>query len=321
MSKFTLEAKLGIFVLACIAVVAYTMIKVVDLGVKGGFPLKARFQSVEGLHSDAQVQIAGIKVGKVKQIRLEPDTGMALVILDIKDAYLNSIPEDSRILLRTKGLLGDKYVAIEPGKPNARKLQPGDEFTLVYEPTDTDKIIETLGVVANDFQQLIRTAREQIVDKKGAQKVDNFIRNSEQISKTVRELFDKKKEKIGRTIDKLDTTSKNIDEIIALNKKKINRAVDNLESVSRDIRDGRGTLGKLVEDEQLYREANRLVRDLRHLSARIQYGSGSVSRLINDPEMYYEARRAIRNMNKTAEDVSEATPISTLAIILGSVFR
>jgi hypothetical protein len=46
-----------------------------------------------------------------------------------------------------------------------------------------------------------------------------------------------------------------------------------------------------------------------------------VGRLINDPELYFEARRAIRNMNKTAEDVSEATPISTLAIILGSVFR
>ena len=45
------------------------------------------------------------------------------------------------------------------------------------------------------------------------------------------------------------------------------------------------------------------------------------STLINDPEIYFEARRAIRNMNKTAEDVSEATPVSTLAIILGSVFR
>jgi hypothetical protein len=64
-----------------------------------------------------------------------------------------------------------------------------------------------------------------------------------------------------------------------------------------------------------------LVRDLRQLSDRIQNGSKAVSRLINDPELYYEARRAIRNMNKTAEDVSEATPVSTLAIILGSVFR
>ena len=50
-------------------------------------------------------------------------------------------------------------------------------------------------------------------------------------------------------------------------------------------------------------------------------GQGVTGRVINDPELYFEARRAIRNMNKTAEDVSEATPVSTLAIILGSIFR
>ena len=244
MSKFTLEAKLGIFVIACIAILSYTLFRVVDVGIKAGFPLKAHFQSVEGLAQEAQVQIAGIKVGKVQSITLEPETGKVLVILDIDDSYKNSIPEDSRILLRTKGLLGDKYVAIEPGKPNARKLRPGDEITLVYEPTDTEKIFETVGVVANDFQQLTRAAREQIVDKKGAKKIDNFINNSERISKTLRELLDKKRAKIDRTIDKLDTTSKNIDEIVTKNKEKINKAVDNLETVSRDIREGRGTLSE-----------------------------------------------------------------------------
>ena len=91
--------------------------------------------------------------------------------------------------------------------------------------------------------------------------------------------------------------------------------------LTKDVRSGRGTLGRLIADESLHREATSLIRDFRQLSNRIQYGSGTISRLINDPEIYFEARRAIRNMNKTAEDVSEATPVSTLAIILGSVFR
>ena len=93
------------------------------------------------------------------------------------------------------------------------------------------------------------------------------------------------------------------------------------ERVTRDVREGRGTLGKLVNDEALYRDTHALVRDVRGISASIQSGRGAVGRLINDPELYFEARRAICNMNKTAEDVSEATPISTLAIILGSVFK
>jgi phospholipid/cholesterol/gamma-HCH transport system substrate-binding protein len=94
-----------------------------------------------------------------------------------------------------------------------------------------------------------------------------------------------------------------------------------METLAREVRSGKGTLGKLVTDESLYKNAQALVTEVRGISGSIQQGSGTMGRLINDPEIYYEARRAIRNMNKTAEDVSEATPISTLAIILGSVFR
>ena len=67
----------------------------------------------------------------------------------------------------------------------------------------------------------------------------------------------------------------------------------------------------MVVDESLYRDASALVRDLRNVTNSVQRGPGAVSRLINDPEIYFEARRAIRNMSKTAEDISEATPIST----------
>lgn len=367
MSKFTLEAKVGVFFLACLAIVAFTWFRVLDLRFDEGFELMARFRSVEGLVEGAQVQISGIKIGKVKSIRYDQATGKAMVVMEIKSEYLNSIPEDSRVLIKTKGLIGDKYIVIEPGKPNARKLGPGDSFELVYEPVDTEKTFERLGVMTQDLQELASVARKQVVDKKGAQRVDTIINDigatfkdikeilrknkgkinstiaqADQATKDVTDILKRNKKKINRTIDDVDVAAKNLNEITSRNKPKINRAVDGMESfgtgfdktsrkfgkladrlekLTKDIDSGKGTLGKLVTDESLHREARALVRDLRQLSDRIQNGSGAMSRLINDPELYYEARRAIRNMNKTAEDVSEATPVSTLAIILGSVFR
>jgi phospholipid/cholesterol/gamma-HCH transport system substrate-binding protein len=342
MNNFSFEAKVGLLVLVCASIAVYVYFAVFNEGVQEGFELKAKFSSVEGLAAGSQVQIAGIRVGQVKRIRLDRETGKALVLLEISDAYRNSIPEDSRIIIRTRGLLGEKYVGIEPGKPNARKLEPGQEIRLVYEPTDTEKIFETVSLVAQDLQQLTRQARKQIVDEKGAQRIDNIIKNTEAISQNLREVLDANRLKMERTIDRVDSASRQINNLLARNDSKINETIENIRKFSggldnagsrfeklasnldglvKDVKQGKGTLGRLATDETLYRQANYLLSDLRSLSGKIQHGRGAVGRLINDPEMYYEARRAIRNMNKTAEDVSEATPISTMAIILGSVFR
>lgn len=342
MNNFSFEAKVGLLVVVCGAIAVFTYFGVLRETVQEGFDLKVRFRSVEGLARSSQVQIAGIRVGEVKSIQLDKETGEALVTLEINQAYKNAIPEDSRAIIRTRGLLGERYVGIEPGKPNARKLEPGQEIRLVYEPTDTEKIFETVSIVAQDLQQLTQQARKQIVDQKGFQRVDSIIKNTEAISQNLREVMDANRPKLERTIDRMDRATYRLDDLIAKNDSKINETIENIrefsgnlddagskfqtlasniDGVVKDVKQGKGTLGRLATDETLYRQANYLLADLRNLTHRIQNGHGAIGRLINDPEMYYEARRAIRNMNKTAEDVSEATPISTMAIILGSVFR
>ncbi|MBI4962051.1 MAG: MCE family protein [Desulfomonile tiedjei] len=335
MNRFTLEAKVGIFFLAALAIFGYVWVKVLDIGLKEGFILKTRLKSAEGLVQGAQVQIAGIKVGAVKDVLFDPETGKALAVLEINDAYKNTIPADSRVALRTKGLLGDKYVVIEPGKPNVRKLKAGEELTLVYEPTEPEKVFESLGVITQDLQALTREARKQMVDDKGSEKVGNILDNTDAATKDLKEILGRNKTKINQTVDNTDNLTKGLNEIVMRNRDKLNRTMDDMEKtgnkfskvasdldgITKDIREGRGTLGRLINDESLYRDAQGLVKDVRNLSNRIQYGPGVMGRLINDPEMYYEARRAIRNMNKTAEDVGEATPISTLAVILGAFLK
>ncbi len=342
MNKFSLEAKVGIFFIACAVIFAYVWFKVLDFNIKEGFQLKARFKSAEGLVKDSQVQIAGIKVGTVKDIAFDPETGKAMVLMDIKDTYRNAIPEDSRVSVKTKGLLGDKFIVIEPGRPNARKLKPGEEFSLVFEPTDTEKVFESMGVVTQDLQALTREARKQIIDEKGSQKMDNIITNTDSVMKIMNELLTKNQEKLDRSIANIDVASGDLSEITSRNKEKIHgtidqferfsksmdkssdkfaRAANEVEALTRDIRTGKGTLGKLATDESLFRDTQALVRDFRGVAGSIQRGQGTVGRLINDPDMYFEARRAIRNMNKSAEDISDATPISTLATILGAVLK
>jgi phospholipid/cholesterol/gamma-HCH transport system substrate-binding protein len=328
MNRFSTEAKVGLFFVIAAAIFVYVWFNVLDFGKKEGFILKARFKSAEGLVNGAQVQIAGIRVGTVKDIIFDPESGKAVALLEINDSYRNVIPEDSRIALKTKGLLGDRYVVIEPGRPNVRKLKPGEEIAQVVEPYDPEKLVENVGIMTQDLQILARDARKVLIDEKGSDRIASVLKNSDDVFKNLNDLIRGNKEKINSTIDNTHDATKRIDDIVARNQEKINRTLESfnksskdLEVVTGDVRGGRGTLGKMVVDETLYRDASALVRDLRNVTNSVQRGPGAVSRLINDPEIYFEARRAIRNMSKTAEDISEATPISTLAIILGSVFR
>ena len=158
---------------------------------------------------------------------------------------------------------------------------PAKQSEMVVEPTDTEKVFETIGVVAQDLQVLTREARKQLIDEKGSQKIDRIItnadasfrdmreilaRNKEKINKTVdntdsvtkalNEILTRNKEKINRTVDNTDSATKGMNEIVTRNRDRINRTVDDLERVTRDIREGRGTLGKLVNDEALYRDTH-----------------------------------------------------------------
>ena len=342
MTRFSMEAKVGLFFIAAVLIFGYAWIYILGWGQEGNFILKAPFDSVEGLEKGAQVQIAGIKVGAVKNITYDADTGKALVTMALKDEYSGKIPVDSRVVLKTKGLVGEKYVEIQPGRPNARKVKSGGQLTLVTEPVNPQKVMENMEVISQDLKVVTRELRKQVIEKHGGKKIDDLLDNTNVVFQDLRQLLAKNKGKISSTIENAEGTVTKLNRLVGRNEKKIDSTVDDMnrfsrsmertsgkfdkvatdfEGIAREIRSGRGTLGKLVKDDTLYRDAQGLMRQFRQLSDRVQYGPGVIGRLINDPELYYEARRAMRNMNKAAEDVSEATPVSTLAIILGSVFR
>ena len=137
----------GAFVLAGIAAIAYLS---VQLGARaytgeGGLILTAAFDEVGGLSPRAPVVIGGVTVGQVRDIRLDPEQFRAIVEIDI-DAGLE-IPDDSAASILTQGVLGDQYIALEPGgSPDL--LENGSE--IVY--TQSAVVLERLiGKVLQSF--------------------------------------------------------------------------------------------------------------------------------------------------------------------------
>ena len=103
------------------------------------YALKARFTNVGQLKLRAPVKIAGVRIGSVSDIQLEPDRLEALVTLAIDNRY-NQLPDDSAAAVFTSGLLGDQYVSIQPGG-SPEMLKDGDEFVLTQSSIQLEDLI------------------------------------------------------------------------------------------------------------------------------------------------------------------------------------
>ncbi|MDD2321006.1 MAG: outer membrane lipid asymmetry maintenance protein MlaD [Geobacteraceae bacterium] len=116
MKKASLEVYVGIFVLVGIACLAYLSIKLGKMELIGGdfYGVQANFDSVSGLREGASVEIAGVEVGRVDRIALDPQAGYtARVSLKINAGV--ALQDDVIAAVRTRGIIGDKYIQLKPG--------------------------------------------------------------------------------------------------------------------------------------------------------------------------------------------------------------
>ena len=120
MAKKGIETLVGLFVLLGLAGLAFLALKTANLGsLSGGatYTLQARFDNIGGLKSRAPVRSAGVVVGSVTSVGLDPKTFQGVVTLQIDQRY--RFPKDTAAKILTSGLLGDQYIGLEPGGDDA----------------------------------------------------------------------------------------------------------------------------------------------------------------------------------------------------------
>ncbi|MBF0154138.1 MAG: outer membrane lipid asymmetry maintenance protein MlaD [Magnetococcales bacterium] len=135
-----LELAVGVFVLTGILALAWLSVKMARMELVGGSfkTIHAHFTSIAGLRSGASVEISGVEVGRVKQIDLDVKLFDALVTMNIRHDV--PIQEDAIASVRTKGLIGDRYVKIAPGGSDTL-LKSGDRLVQTEPAIDFEELI------------------------------------------------------------------------------------------------------------------------------------------------------------------------------------
>ncbi len=140
MKKYSMETAVGIFIVIGLICVGYMTVKLGNVSLFGDttYPLSARFTSVSGLRVGSSVEVYGIQVGTVTSLGIDHDKQMGVVGMKINKNTI--IYDDASATIKTAGLIGDKYVKVDPGG-SGEVLKAGSFIAQTSVPADIEDLI------------------------------------------------------------------------------------------------------------------------------------------------------------------------------------
>jgi phospholipid/cholesterol/gamma-HCH transport system substrate-binding protein len=140
MKKYAMETTVGVFVVFGLLCIGYMTVKLGHVTYLGdnSYPLFAPFTSVTGLRVGSPVEILGIEVGRVERFTMDQENQRAMVEMRIKNGI--RIYDDAIASIKTEGLIGDKYLSIDPGGAGTL-LKAGGRITETQPAVDVAELI------------------------------------------------------------------------------------------------------------------------------------------------------------------------------------
>lgn len=326
------KLRVGIFVFFGLAVLAFLIIN--STGDFNPFEkkmkLKTRYAAADGLREGAEVQLAGVHIGKVTDVVLLPPDSPEEFKVEATmtvDSKLDGKPVFERIrtdsvaqLVATSLLAPDKTINITPGSPSASPvtenyvLQSSGAMSISQLTQTGNDLLGQINKLAVPTSEILNKAN------RGEGTLGRVI-NDESLYKNLDETVAEAKTtmlRLQNTLDKVNSGDGSAGKLLndpALYNS-LNKTAAQLEAISTDIRAGKGTAGKIVSDDALYNETRAAVADLRVSAAKINEiaddfkaistdlrdGKGTAGKLLKDEKLYEDAKSLLDKLNLIVTD-------------------
>ena len=280
--KITREIKTAILVIASILLFiwGYSFLKGRDLftNYKTFF---VEYKSVDGLATSAPVTLNGLVIGKVTSITIDEKTGVLLVQLQLKTDF--PISRSSTASIYEPGFIGGKQIAIVPNFEDKTLAVDGQKLQGSVKLGLTDKVGDQLAPLQEKLEKLLGSTEKlisglnNVLDQKGQQdlkltlaELSKTIEQFHKASVSVNGLLDSNKTQINSTVANLNKLSGNFSKISdSLNKADLGKSVRNLnatlakvDGIMTNLSSGKGSMGKLLNDEAFYQNIINSTKEL-----------------------------------------------------------
>jgi phospholipid/cholesterol/gamma-HCH transport system substrate-binding protein len=329
--KDSVESKLGMFfVLAIIFILLILEFLGGFAFFQRGFHVRALFKTVHELKVGDPVKMAGVTIGGVTRIILT--NSMAEVTMNLNREA--DVRTDSKARVSFAGLMAQDYVSLEFGGSDAPHATEGIILQSVEQP-DLQNLMSKLDNVATGVENLTRSFSGEKIDNLLGPFTDFLKDNRTNLTATIdniKTVSDRIKDGQGtvgklinedtlyvtaqNSISNLQSTAGDIDSAAS----KARELLTNANEVVLDVRAGKGTVGKLLTDDTLYRAATGSMTNLHQILIKINDGQGSVGKLINDDSILRNVRLALEKLDKATESLEDTGPLSVLGTMASSLF-
>jgi len=283
------ETKVGIFFVITIFTIGWLVLKVEKLNFFDKAPKRvfsAKFNHVAGLSKQAKVRIAGVEVGKVLNIQLSGNR--AIVSFTVDESV--GLHRDAVVSLANIGILGEKYIDLNPGQPESGVADIGMQLASIT-AVGLDSIMENMGNIATDIKSITYALNESIGGENGRMKLDKILENLHALTAEFRAVTEENHGTINRVManvenitsdlrNRLPVLAQRFEELgtslnalvkengpeisgITSDVRKLAQGFqntsDNLRDITNRLNRGEGTLGKLLTDETTIAKLNEAV--------------------------------------------------------------
>jgi len=304
----TPAAKIGLFMLMGLVILGVFILKIEDIpvGERGSRVIvEARFPSAAGIDRKAAVRIAGVRVGKVEEIRL--DGAEALLILSL-DPQIR-LHQGASAQVVNLGMLGDKFVEILPGDPSAPLLPSGSALTGLAPPS-FDDVLQVATEIGADVKEVTVALRSSLGGEQGAEAISEIVDNIRDLTASLKVLIEQNQANVNQTTANFRDFSVTLRDELPGIASKLNQLADQLNVVVGENRENVSASLENIRD--LSDRLRGTADNLNHITTKIADGEGTIGKLVNDEE-------TVDNLNQTLDSIDEG--VQTLQDSLGRFGR
>lgn len=324
--RFSTEARVGVFVILAIAILVYITLDVSQLGfTRGTYKIYTFMDNAEGVATKTPVQVAGIPVGRVSKVELTADS-KARVELEIKkDVVLGN---DVEAEVRVRGVLGDTYIEIFPGKADAGGIPEGGTVQRVRAPADYQQLVRDLSSLTGDLKEITGALKEYTVTEKSY--TAQILKNMNVLTGNMAKFTTNNNANLEAIIGNMRALSDNLRRFSANSQDDIEVALNRIGEITDKVNSGQGSIGKLINDPTTVEKTNEILENVagltdgvRRIETELSYHAeylGATGDVKNYVGLKFQTRpdkfflfQVVHDPDPTSSDKTQITNVTTAA--------
>lgn len=294
--------KVGIFMFVALILAGLLILKIEDLPFGKSTAVRrveALFDTVAGLDDKSAVRVAGIRVGRVDSILLEGNQARTILRIDDPRVVLH---DDAKARVVAMGLLGDKYVELDPGSADRPVL--GEGTVLGGSVTaGIDGVAEIAGDIGKDLKEVSESLKKAMGGVEGEKRVFEIVENIRDLTASLREILRENQRGVNATVANFESFSgelsrevPRIAEQIRILSEKLNAVLDE----NRDpLKDGIGNVRDVAAKLEISAD------NLNSITGKIDQGDGTLAKLVNSGEAHDKLTKALDNVSEGVETLTK----------------